>query len=592
MWQDLMGDQAGTPAGDAQELLYQAYEEPDPRKRVRLAQKAVEIYPDCADAYTLLAEHARSPKEALELYEKAVAAAERALGPQNFQRAAGHFWGILETRPYMRAREGLAHTLWTLGRRDEAVGHLQEMLRLNPNDNQGLRYTLAGFLLNLDRDADLARLLDQYPEDGMATWNYTRALLAFRQKGDTPETRQLLKVAVHNNKHVPAYLLGDKFPPLQQPPYYGRGDENEALIYIAGSIAAWKATPGALAWLREVVAPPKKAPKPRRGRGPGPLVKKRLAKVPQEEDVWQVGFQQLPRDINVAGERVRPWLVLVASQTTGLLLGNDIVEEAPPPELLWDVLAKAVQRPAAGEPHRPTELQVRAGEVWEALRPHLQEAGIDLVVAEELDPLDALFRDLGRSLAGEPQPGLLDVPGVTPEMVGSFYEAAAEFYREAPWRRVGYESAIKVECPKFQSGPWYAVVMGQSGLTFGLALYEDLKLLQKMWAGRVSDEENARRTVATTVTFNEQEHIPTTDLEAVRRYGWKVARPDAYPSVFHKDRGMSMRPPLAWELKLMEACLHAIPGFVQRRPQDDPTPENVTVRAAGEEVPLVLAWVV
>jgi tetratricopeptide repeat protein len=45
--------------------------------------------------------------------------------------------------PYMRARLGLAHSLWTAGRRDEAVQHLQDMLRLNPGDNQGVRYTLS-----------------------------------------------------------------------------------------------------------------------------------------------------------------------------------------------------------------------------------------------------------------------------------------------------------------------------------------------------------------------------------------------------------------------------------------------------------------
>ena len=44
------------------------------------------------------------------------------------------------------AREGLANSLWTAGRRDEAERHLQDLLRLNPSDNQGVRYTLAGFL--------------------------------------------------------------------------------------------------------------------------------------------------------------------------------------------------------------------------------------------------------------------------------------------------------------------------------------------------------------------------------------------------------------------------------------------------------------
>src|SRR5205823_12776803 len=143
----------------------------------------------------------RTRKDALRLDEEGVAAGERALGPDVFRREVGHFWGILETRPYLRARLGLAHALWTAGRRDEAVRHLQDMLRLNPNDNQGVRYTLAGFLLFLDRDDDLGRLLQQYPDEGSAAWAYTKALLAFRRHGDTIEARQLLKKAKKVNKH-------------------------------------------------------------------------------------------------------------------------------------------------------------------------------------------------------------------------------------------------------------------------------------------------------------------------------------------------------------------------------------------------------
>ena len=187
--------------------MYQAFGTPDPEERVKLARQALDLSPDCADAYVLLAEHAKSRKEALDLFEKGVAAGERALGPEAFREDVGHFWGLLETRPYMRAREGLASKLWTMGRRDEAIEHLQDMLRLNPGDNQGVRYTLAGWLLAEGRDEELARLLKEYDE-GSANWAYTKALLAFRQNGDTPETRKLLKVAQKANKHVPAYLLG------------------------------------------------------------------------------------------------------------------------------------------------------------------------------------------------------------------------------------------------------------------------------------------------------------------------------------------------------------------------------------------------
>src|SRR6266508_371017 len=113
--------------------MYDAWETPSPRERVRLARQALDLSPDCADDYVLLAEEtARSAKEAADLYAKGVAAGERALGKPVFEEEAGHFWGIVETRPYMRSRLGLARALWALGKRQEAAAHAWELLRLNP----------------------------------------------------------------------------------------------------------------------------------------------------------------------------------------------------------------------------------------------------------------------------------------------------------------------------------------------------------------------------------------------------------------------------------------------------------------------------
>jgi hypothetical protein len=53
-------------------------------------------------------------------------------------------------------------------------------------------------------------------------------------------------------------------------------------------------------------------------------------------------------------------------------------------------------------------------------------------------------------LCGKPRPGLLDMPWVTPDQVASFY-AAASFLRQAPWKQVGYDAAIRVECDRFQN---------------------------------------------------------------------------------------------------------------------------------------------
>ncbi len=231
--------------------MYDAWEARGP-ERVRLARKALQISPDCADAHVVLAEEtARTAEEARDLYAKGVAAGERALGKETFEEGAGHFWGILETRPYMRARLGLAQALHALGKQREAIDHLWEMLRLNPNDNQGVRDLLLGWLLERGDDDAVKRLLDRYPEDWSAIWLYGRALHAFRTQGDTKAARKHLAEAMKENPHVPSYLLGRKPVPGRLPELMGIGDESEAVVCAAGQGLAWHDTPGAPRWLQE-----------------------------------------------------------------------------------------------------------------------------------------------------------------------------------------------------------------------------------------------------------------------------------------------------------------------------------------------------
>ena len=128
--------------------------------------------------------------------------------------------------------------------------HYRDMLRLNPNDNQGIRYLLLDCLLILGRDDDAAKLVKRYRDDGSAAWSWSRALLTFRRSGDCPESRSVLSQAIGDNTHVAALLLGDKKMPRQLPAYIGMGDENEAVAYVHGAAAAWATTSGALAWLK------------------------------------------------------------------------------------------------------------------------------------------------------------------------------------------------------------------------------------------------------------------------------------------------------------------------------------------------------
>jgi hypothetical protein len=175
-------------------------------------------------------------------------------------------------------------------------------------------------------------------------------------------------------------------------------------------------------------------------------------------------------------------------------------------------------------------------------------------------------------------------------MVKGLFEAAAFYYRQAPWKKIG-ERTMKVECLKFDSGPWYAVTMGEAGLTVGLVLYDSLETLERIRRGDLSDEESGRLTSALAVIFSGKEDLSEADLEAVEQYRWKVAGPKAYPSIYRKERGLTMRPPLAWEVELLEGCLRAIPEFVKAPKKRRPAPTKINVPVATGELALVLSWV-
>ncbi len=237
-----------TPLQEAQDLIDDAWDEENPKHKHDMAKEALRISPDCADAYVILAEGAATLEEARSLFEKGVEVATKTLGPETFKKDVGHFWGVHSTRPYMRTRAGLALCLWRLDEQEAAIKHCQDMLRLNPDDNMGLRYVLAGWLAEVDDDAALAELLDNH-NDSSASLEYARALWTFRTQGRSGKARKALEAAFETNRHVPDFLLGEKRLPDEVPDYFRSGDETEAVDAARDIGNAWRKTKGALDWL-------------------------------------------------------------------------------------------------------------------------------------------------------------------------------------------------------------------------------------------------------------------------------------------------------------------------------------------------------
>jgi tetratricopeptide (TPR) repeat protein len=179
----------------AQELAHQALASRG-RRRIQLARRALAIHPDCADAWSALGSRAIDLDRALQRFREAVAAGERAMGPEAFAANAGHFWEAVETRPYMRARIALADCLEAAGAVDDAATQYWDMLRLNPADNQAVRHRLLECLVDQQRDADAHALVEQFKDDESPDWKYAAALVAFRREGDSVAARALRAEAV------------------------------------------------------------------------------------------------------------------------------------------------------------------------------------------------------------------------------------------------------------------------------------------------------------------------------------------------------------------------------------------------------------
>jgi len=95
----------------------------------------------CLDAHSHLGNFVfdHSPQVAIRHYEVGLRIGELSLGGD----LTGVLpWGLIDNRPFLRCMHGYGLCLWRLGRFDEAEQIFQQMLWLNPSDNQGARFLI------------------------------------------------------------------------------------------------------------------------------------------------------------------------------------------------------------------------------------------------------------------------------------------------------------------------------------------------------------------------------------------------------------------------------------------------------------------
>jgi tetratricopeptide (TPR) repeat protein len=226
------------------------------RLPITRARQALTLSEDCVDAWLTLFEACATDEEALDFGQKAVAAAARVVGPERFEALAGRFHTTPETSAYLQAQLEVAHFLRAIPRTGEAIEAYREIVRLDAEDADGVRYLLAPLLIETGRDAEALALLDAYPDEPHPIAAYARALVLFRQNPDASAARSALADAIRANRHAASFLIEPDSTPERSGELVAPGSKDEAVEVSLSLARAFDATPGAIDWLRANTPPP------------------------------------------------------------------------------------------------------------------------------------------------------------------------------------------------------------------------------------------------------------------------------------------------------------------------------------------------
>ncbi|KAF8153851.1 hypothetical protein B0H34DRAFT_719357 [Crassisporium funariophilum] len=255
-WEGIMGIGGGVVSKESQKNLEKAEQlcrKKKPKLAVPYVLKAIEDDHnlDAIIQFAFLFDRP-SAVEILEAAElKGRALLKRTLGNDCFDDdgdCVGHFWGMLETRPYMRVQQALVRLYFESKRYDMSANVIIDLLRLCPGDNLGQRSWLGSVLNHLGRYADALHfsqvwlgeevtregtspprggtafesptrdVMSATREKSLSEWGsgamlYSAAFAAFKLFGDCETSRQYLRIAARVNPNVLLKILAR----VQQP---------------------------------------------------------------------------------------------------------------------------------------------------------------------------------------------------------------------------------------------------------------------------------------------------------------------------------------------------------------------------------------
>ena len=200
-------------AKTADDYLELAEEARTKAKAEQYIKKALELEPDNLDAISASLDMIMDddPWEYYQKLSEAVKNGTKLMEKKGLmdEDSIGRFWGILETRPYMRLLDRYMEFMAEAGMMGLAAKECEEMIRLSENDNLGVRYRLMHIYAFLEREESALELHNKYDSYEETQMLLPLSIIYFK-KGDFDKAENYLKRLCVANKAAKKFFRAVK----------------------------------------------------------------------------------------------------------------------------------------------------------------------------------------------------------------------------------------------------------------------------------------------------------------------------------------------------------------------------------------------
>lgn len=228
-----LDDIENMPMAQAYEWLERAENAKTEKTQIKYAKKALEICPECIDASLFLAVLKKNPFEMIRNVEEAVEQERKRLEKEKYftKDYIGVFYGVFETRGYMRGMDMLLRMYADKGMTTKAIEVAKEILKLNENDNMGARFILMSLYALREEEKELKALYKKYSYDCVES--LVPFLVLYYKLGEYAKAQEYLAKINKCNKHFKGYFK-DEIPESEcMDGYYKIGDISEVLNCVS-----------------------------------------------------------------------------------------------------------------------------------------------------------------------------------------------------------------------------------------------------------------------------------------------------------------------------------------------------------------------